>query len=284
MPTKFQRNTKRIRVEASMPAVNSDLPLRVYELDFLETDAFLGETGPGQIVSVPEGTTWLVRHPDHRIQDDYVAVLATEISARRFPGLSLASCRSITDAGLVHLGGLKHLRILDLFNTPTTDTGLQHILSLKELRTLNLAGTEISDNGLQSLKSFPALEQLHLGWCDIGDDALASLEGLPCLKVLDLRATKITDAGLLHVSRIPTLEVLGLGETAISGSGLKFLADLKSLRFLNLEYSDLSESCVTEFSERGLGCLTKLQLRGTRISRSSDQRIRDSYERIELVR
>jgi hypothetical protein len=267
-----------------MPEVNSDLPLRIYEFDFLETDAFLGETGPGQTVSVPEGTTWLVRHPDHRIQDDYVAVLAAEISARRFPGLSLASCRSITDAGLAHLRELKHLRILDLFNTPTTDTGLRHIVPLTGLRTLNLAGTEISDSGLQSLKSFEALEELHLGWCNIGDDALPGLEGLPCLRVLDLRATRVTDAGLLHLSRIPTLEILGLAETAISGSGFKFLADLTRLRFLNLEYSDVSESCVTEFGEHGLGCLTKLQLRGTGIPRSSDQRIRDSYERIELVR
>lgn len=267
-----------------MPDVSSDLPLRVYESDFLETDAFLGETGPRRTVSVPDSATWLVRHPDHCIRDDYLAVLAAEISARHFPGLSLASCRSITDAGLAELRGLKHLRTLDLFNTPTTDKGLEQIASLTELRRLNLAGTGISGRGLRVLKSFPALEQLHLGWCDIGDDALADLEGLPSLRVLDLRAIRMTDAGLLHISRIPTLEVLGLGETAVSGSGLKFLAELKGLRVLNLEYSEMSEDYVTLFNPRGLGRLAKLQLRGTRISRLSDQRIRESYEGIELVR
>jgi hypothetical protein len=57
----------------------------------------------------------------------------------------------VTDAGLVHLRGLK-IWSLRLDNTKITDAGLTHLKELTELREVFLRNTQISDAGYRDLQ------------------------------------------------------------------------------------------------------------------------------------
>ena len=93
----------------------------------------------------------------------------------------------VTDAGLVNLRGLTHLRSLNLKNTKVTDAGLEHLRGLSQLRSVNLSGTAVTDAGL-----------VHL-------------TGLAKLQFLDLSGTQVADAGLVHLQGLPQLQSLNLG-------------------------------------------------------------------------
>jgi hypothetical protein len=57
-----------------------------------------------------------------------------------------------TDADLVHLNGLKGIRIVDLRNTKVTDAGLMHLAELKGLVVLDLGHTKVTDAGVAELQ------------------------------------------------------------------------------------------------------------------------------------
>jgi len=58
----------------------------------------------------------------------------------------------VTDAGLVHLGGLAQLKTLHLWKTRVTDAGLQHLKGLTKLDFLCLDGTKVTDAGVEGLQ------------------------------------------------------------------------------------------------------------------------------------
>jgi hypothetical protein len=68
----------------------------------------------------------------------------------------------VTDAGLVHLQGLKKLDLLHLGNTQVTDAGLSHLQGLTQLRSLDLAGTQVTEEGVSRLRE--ALPDCRIGW------------------------------------------------------------------------------------------------------------------------
>ena len=105
----------------------------------------------------------------------------------------------ITDAGLVHLQGLKQLQSLGLDNTKVTDAGLMHLQGLSQLQTLSLVNTEVTDAGL-----------VHL-------------QGLSKLQWLWLYDTQVTDAGLVHLQELNDLYYLGLSGTRVTDQGVKKL-------------------------------------------------------------
>ncbi|MEE2707567.1 MAG: hypothetical protein VX988_10980 [Planctomycetota bacterium] len=102
----------------------------------------------------------------------------------------------VTDAGLMHLRGLKNLKELKLFRTKVTDAGLVHLKGLTGLEELNLTNTEITDAGLVHLKELSSLGILYLYGTKVTDAGLVHLTGLTKLKWLRLESTKVTDAGV----------------------------------------------------------------------------------------
>jgi hypothetical protein len=90
--------------------------------------------------------------------------------------ITLASTK-VTDAGLVHLKGLKSLEELYLGNTQVTDAGLVYLEELASLADLSLTSTQVTDAGL-----------VHL-------------MGLKSLWILDLHGTQVTDTGLEHLKK-----------------------------------------------------------------------------------
>ena len=88
--------------------------------------------------------TWLEElFDDPGDADDPVGVL--EVTRVNFRG------SDVTDAGLEHLKGLKHLNYLGLEDTKVTDAGLVHLKGLTKLQRLYLDDTEVTDAGLEHL-------------------------------------------------------------------------------------------------------------------------------------
>jgi hypothetical protein len=140
---------------------------------------------------------------------------------------------AITDAGVMHLRGLKHLRELSLAHSAVTDDGLASLTELYELEHLNLSGTKITGAGLKHLQGLNRLCILYLDRTAVNDDGLAELEGVPGLLVLRLAGTKITDAGLKHLRGMKDLRLLDVSHTAVTDAGLASLAELHELRRLD---------------------------------------------------
>ena len=252
--------------------LQSQLPLRVYQQVFLGNDKPLGYTLDGG-VSVPDGVTWYVRHNDDQIDDDYLDVLVAEVVAKKIPGLSLASCRRLTDAGLQKLLAAKHLETLDLFNARIGDVGAATISRLSNLKSLNLAGTAVTDSATASLARLERLERLHLGWTSIGDAALEPLARIKSLRMLDLRSTRISNAGLKQLASMTALETLGLQETQV-GDVASLLPLAPTLVRLYLGYSTITDESIDHL--KTFSRLRTLMLRGTRLRRDADASLRTS--------
>lgn len=70
---------------------------------------------------------------------------------RNLEFLSLRRNRRLTDAALVHLGGLKKLRTLRLGETSVSDAGVKRLKAMPGLRNLTLDRTRITEEGLEEL-------------------------------------------------------------------------------------------------------------------------------------
>lgn len=138
----------------------------------------------------------------------------------RARSIDLAS-KPVGDSDLELLKGLVALEELDLSGTNVTDAGLVHLTGLKSLKRLNVGAglmkpTNVTDAGLEHLKSLHQLEQLVLSGAKITDDGLEQLAPLQNLQRLYLFQTRITDAGLKHLESLQELEILRVGRTAVT--------------------------------------------------------------------
>ena len=71
--------------------------------------------------------------------------------------------RSISDAGVAHLTGLKNLKDLRIDKSKLTDEGLRHLAALRNVEHLSVDGSHFSDTGLNYLKQAKHLKTLYLG-------------------------------------------------------------------------------------------------------------------------
>jgi Leucine-rich repeat (LRR) protein len=58
----------------------------------------------------------------------------------------------VTDAGLLHLAGMRSLTILFLEGTQISDAGLAHLKGLSNLQKLYLGNTRVTDAGVADLQ------------------------------------------------------------------------------------------------------------------------------------
>lgn len=168
---------------------------------------------------------------------------------------------AVTDAGLVHLQNLS-LTWLNLANTSITDSGLEKIKGLHQLKALVINGTKITDSGLIHLKHLTKLSSLWIGNTRVTDQGLAHLSSLP-LRILELDRLKVSDAGLIHIKKLP-LKVLNLSDTNISDDSLSLIGEHSTLVQLFLRRTRISDAGLTKLW--GLSQLEKLVVNHTQIS------------------
>ncbi|MHC4143715.1 MAG: SUMF1/EgtB/PvdO family nonheme iron enzyme, partial [Planctomycetota bacterium] len=143
--------------------------------------------------------------------------------------------KTLTDADLKHLTGLRKLRGLKLGRTNITDTGLAHLRELTSLEFITLVDTQVTDAGLMHLKGLTNLRSLWLGGTRVTDTGMEQLKGMTKLIALTLGGTQITDAGVEHLKALPNLEQLSLGGTQVTDVGLEHLKSFSNLKGLSLD-------------------------------------------------
>lgn len=194
-------------------------------------------------------------------------------SCKNLEVLDLAGCSKITNASLMSISHLKHLRKLNLRSCrqisdrgiehlcclycqqsevaieelclqdcqKLTDESLKHIsVGLRNLRKINLSFCiSVTDTGMKSLARLPALNHLNVTSCDnVSDIGIGYLaESAHKLKELDVSfCANITDASLRHIATgIQSLNSLAMTTCTITDDGLiRISKTLTHLETLNI--------------------------------------------------
>jgi hypothetical protein len=204
----------------------------------VEADCVGRDLGPGQ--KLPGGDFRLVRVEligNKQVTDDGLAHLE---GLRHLADLNLFGTK-ISDAGMVHLRGLLSLRVLHIGNTLVTETGLVHLKGLTNLQELELASLLVG-NGLVHLKGMSSLTNLHLWGTQVTDVGLAPVAGLTGLTTLNLWWTQVTDDGLAHLKGLTKLRSLVLWGKDVTDAGLDHLKGLRGLTLLMLFRAQVSDA------------------------------------------
>jgi uncharacterized membrane protein len=156
----------------------------------------------------------------------------------------------VTDAGLAHFAGCKHLTYLALAHTPVGDEGVAHFKDCKAITHLQLPGVRVSDAGLAHFAGCKDLTHLSLAHTkNVYGDGLAAFAGCKNLLRLNLAETNVTDAGLSHFGGCKNLTHLDLGRTGVSDAGVAYFADSKNLCALNLTETKVSDKSLAHFKD-----------------------------------
>ncbi len=263
-------------VRAQEKMIEDDAAARIEDLggrarrksDFQRSQYRKGDRDPYVIVSFLRNS---------RMKDDDLRVLAA------FPDLGWfdAGSTSISDAGLVHLVGLRHLRYVVLYETNITDAGLKTLGGMPQLRSLQIAATKITDRGLAEVARLPNLETLWLVQTAVTDAGVASIQHLPKLEQLALDRTQVTDACVPLLKNLPQLRKLYLGGTAITDQGLKELGELHNLTELGIMHIKITDAGLKHLA--GLTNLTKLILTTEHVSPAGLRSLQASLMKTEFV-
>jgi Leucine Rich repeat len=213
----------------------------------LDTEPFMSPVASNEAKVLFEGVarSLAVDRHDSKVTDADLLRLETLVHVKM---LNLGRTK-ITDAGLAHIAVLPELQTLYLYGTNVGDAGLARINGLTHLQSLDLRETNVSDAGLAHLEALGQLRAIGLRETNIGDAGLAHLKGLTQLHELNLWGTKVTDAGLREVERLTQLQWLDLGSTIVSDAGLKHLRGLKNLQKLNLWLTNVSDAGVDDLEK-----------------------------------
>lgn len=212
-------------------------------------------------------------HPYGTITDD---------DARHFVHLAKLeeldlSFTQISDAGMVHLSGLRNLKSLSLPDRISNDA-LRHIENLTNLETLHLPFRMENDN-LDFLRRLTNLRELRLGR-GLSENSLSELQNLKELRKIEGLPMDLTDEGLENLKELVNLENLNLDERKITDDGLRHLSDLSELEFLNLSRTDIGDDGVMSLSR-----LTKLKdiyLYGTRVTNEGVARLQQALPNCKI--
>ena len=134
--------------------------------------------------------------------------------------LEIGDKRQVTDDGLVHLAGLKNLRVLYLYRTGVQGEGLKHLRGLKQLESVSLDGTPATDEAAKQIAQLPRLRWLAMDNTRITDEALVHLAKASSLEDLRLSDTDISDDGLLHLHNLNGLKQVSLHRTNVTATGI----------------------------------------------------------------
>lgn len=146
--------------------------------------------------------------------------------------ISLTNAKNIYEAELEPIGKFKELTSLELRNCALNGKGLVHLAGLKKLKLLDLSETFVKDQRLEHLSGLTNLEDLNLWHTQVTDAGLVHLESLVKLKRLNLDQCKVSAQGMSHLRPLTQLEFLHIGSTQADDTALESLSDLKNLKTL----------------------------------------------------
>jgi hypothetical protein len=153
----------------------------------------------------------------------------------------------ITDAGMRHVAGFKHMHQLYLGQTAITDAGVKELANCHQLSFLGLENTQVTDAGIHALANLKSLRYLNVGGIAISDASLKDIGAFKQMGFLCLYSTRVSDAGMKELQGLQELHTLLINDTDVTDAGLKELAPLKLLKKI-----DAKNTAVTEAGLKGL--------------------------------
>jgi hypothetical protein len=185
---------------------------------------------------------------EHELDD---SVLAQFGRLSHLETLSIGSCKSMTDARMVHLNKFTQLRMLVLEACSIQGEGLRHLAKLTHLESLQMPQTAPTDSDLAWLEHLTGLKKITLSGKRLSDAGLRHLAGLTRLELLNIRGGSISSRGLSYLGGLTRLEILELSQTRVD--------TLDGLRSMTaLEHLDLEGTRVDDSSLAAVAALRKL--------------------------
>ena len=219
---KYTPASKLAKILASMPDRTFVKKLDLSQSNFAEDDFLTLEKFGGKFTNLQQLNLSAINIKDHTLAC---------LSWMPLKSLDLSCCKMITNVGLTHLSGMRHLTELHLERCPQiTNAGLQH-LSAMPLEILSLP-FEITDDDIQHLPR--TLKSITPIGGDITDAGLSQLSHLQLTSLVLEDCANITNEGMKYLSYMP-LQTLNLSYSNITDSGLACLARLR-LTSLNLAW------------------------------------------------
>ena len=190
---------------------------------------------------------------------------------------------NITNTAMKHVGALKTLRELSLYQTGVTDDGLEPLRKLKELRLFSFYETPLTNKVLDVLQNNKQMTALYLSGHGIKDSGIERLGTFTELQHLAFTHTSVSKDGLsLFLPKLSKLRELGLpdgiddddlrqlvkglpdlkkiGGGGFTPDGLKHLSERADLEHLTLRGSQFRD--VDEASLKSLTAVKRLSLMG----------------------
>ena len=119
--------------------------------------------------------------------------------------LNLDGSKRLTDKGLMHLARMPQLREL-IVGGQITDRGLEALGGLRELRVFQMYWqSNITDEGIAKLRHCDHLEEVDLLGCNTGDGAIAALAGKSNLRRFKT-GRNVSDDGLALLQQFPAFK------------------------------------------------------------------------------
>ncbi|MBM3812810.1 MAG: hypothetical protein FJW20_14380 [Acidimicrobiia bacterium] len=141
----------------------------------------------------------------------------------------------VTDADMIKVARMTHLRKLHLSGTRITDAGFEHLRDLRNVVELNCRFAEyLTGDAIANIRAWKKLEKLDLRGTQVTSKVFDHLAHLTSLRSLDLSHTQIDDEGFDQLAALGKLEHLAIGANRLSGSALLLLRPLAALRSLDV--------------------------------------------------
>jgi WD40 repeat protein len=136
-------------------------------------------------------------------------------SIQFFDLFEACEAEEVSDEGLAHIESMTGLHYLAL-GPGVSDAGLVHLAGLKELRELRLDNArDVTDQGLESLKKLTRLKSLSLQYTDVAGPGLIHLAGLKQLRELNLQGTPVGREAVDALQKaLPKCNFKGVADTA----------------------------------------------------------------------
>lgn len=127
--------------------------------------------------------------------------------------LVLRGCKTVTNAHMAELHGLRRLAILDISGTSVEDNGIRELsAALPQLEALFCASTNITDGSGEHFRCLSKLVKLDVSMTKFGDDGVGALclpatggDSQPPLNTISLGFTRVTLGCLEHLMGLPRL-------------------------------------------------------------------------------
>ncbi|HEV3343955.1 MAG TPA: hypothetical protein VG125_26510 [Pirellulales bacterium] len=186
---------------------------------------------------------------------------------------------------LPNVAALPKLKRLLLCHGQATDEGLTHVGGLRDLEALYMwEASEVTDEGLAHLTGLHKLKHIHVGNSRITDKSLAVLSQLPALEYLALQGNRFTDSGLSSFRGNTVVHSLwvGRGPTDITDDGAAFLAEAPNLEEIDLQGTKVTSKALDRFAR--MTKLNHLMIGGTRIDESDIRRFESALPSCKVSR